>query len=133
MYLAMFVSAFAESLHECTMLSKSTAVLPDGVGELDASLEASEEAKVVPKVVGDGAGMCAKDDVTEFGVIVGVIGVCGGVDDGLVEGVDAGAVEAGMEFEAGVEAKEVAGVEVFVEEGIGMTSFRKRLSKVSAI
>ena len=60
----------------------------------------------------------------------------GGVDDGLVEGVDAGAVDVndvGMEFEAGVEAKEIAGVEVFVEEGIGMTSFRKRLSKVSAI
>ena len=60
----------------------------------------------------------------------------GGVDDGLGEGVDAGAVDVndvGMEFEAGVEAKEIAGVEGFVEEGIGMTSFRKRLSKVSAI
>ena len=73
MYLAMFVSAFAESLHECTMLSKSTVVLPDGAGELDASLEASEEAKVVPKVVGDGAGNCDVE-VTGIGVVIGVVG-----------------------------------------------------------
>ena len=74
MHLAMFVSAFAESLHECTMLSKSTTVLPDGVDELDASLEASEEARVVPKVVGDGVGMCDKDEITGVGVVVEVVG-----------------------------------------------------------